>query len=242
MHLGNGDITPMCAVYGATIAGTSLAATAALSRLSRRSDATTDADASPPSLYALATAGVFAAQAFNVPVLPGVSGHLLGGTLVACAFGPARGVLAMSIVLLAQATLFGDGGLAALGVNALTMAVLPCLVVWPLARRLLGAHRPSAIGVGVAAAIATILGALLCSAALCSRISSIDGAVQIVATMLAVHAPIAVLEGALTAGALVASRWLWRLVVVHTTGSRCVRCVARKRGGGVWIERVTRWT
>ena len=63
----------------------------------------------------LVTAFVFAVQMINFPILPGASGHLLGGALVAILVGPWVGSLCIAIVLVVQALLFADGGLTALG-------------------------------------------------------------------------------------------------------------------------------
>lgn len=75
-------------------------------------------------LAALATAFVFAGQMINFPVLPGMSGHLLGGVLAAVLVGPWAGFLVIAIVLIIQAFLFADGGLTALGLNIVNMALI----------------------------------------------------------------------------------------------------------------------
>ena len=75
-------------------------------------------------LAALVTAFVFAGQMVNFPVLPGMSGHLLGGVLAAVLVGPWAGFLVIAIVLIIQAFLFADGGLAALGLNIVNMALI----------------------------------------------------------------------------------------------------------------------
>ncbi len=70
----------------------------------------------------LVAAFVFALQMVNFPILPGVSGHVLGGALAAILVGPYTGALCISIVLIVQALLFADGGLSALGANITNMA------------------------------------------------------------------------------------------------------------------------
>ena len=72
----------------------------------------------------LVTAFVFAVQMINFPILPGASGHLLGGALVAILVGPWVGSLCIAIVLVVQALLFADGGLTALGTNITNMALV----------------------------------------------------------------------------------------------------------------------
>lgn len=75
-------------------------------------------------MAALVTAFVFAAQMINFPVLPGMSGHLLGGVLAAVLVGPWTGFLVIAIVLIIQGLLFADGGLTALGLNIVNMALI----------------------------------------------------------------------------------------------------------------------
>jgi cobalt/nickel transport system permease protein len=79
---------------------------------------------------------VFAAQMINFPVAAGTSGHLLGGALAAILVGPWTGVLAVGVVVLIQALLFADGGLSALGLNLVNMALVTAAVAWPVFRLL----------------------------------------------------------------------------------------------------------
>ena len=106
-------------------------------------------------LAALVTAFVFAGQMVNFPVLPGMSGHLLGGVLAAVLVGPWAGYLVVSIVLIIQAFLFADGGLTALGLNIVNMALIGAVggyLAYRLIFRLMGS-RPDrvALAAGIAA-------------------------------------------------------------------------------------------
>lgn len=77
-----------------------------------------------PILAALA-AGIFAIQAMNIPIGMGTSGHMVGAALVAIVFGsPWAGVLVLTLVLLVQGFVFGDGGITTLGANILNMGVV----------------------------------------------------------------------------------------------------------------------
>lgn len=68
----------------------------------------------------------FLAMMFNVPLIGGTTGHAVGGTLIALLFGPEASCIAVSVALLIQAFVFGDGGVLALGANCFNMAfVLP---------------------------------------------------------------------------------------------------------------------
>jgi cobalt/nickel transport system permease protein len=70
---------------------------------------------------------VFAAQMINFPLPAGTSGHLVGGTLLACTLGPAAACVVMTAILAIQALVFQDGGILALGANILNMAVVGVL-------------------------------------------------------------------------------------------------------------------
>jgi cobalt/nickel transport system permease protein len=129
MHLGNGAITPACAVYSAGLAAAGLGT--ALLALRREGLTGTKAfNAGALGLF------VFGAQMINVPVMPFSSAHLVGGVLLAALAGPGLGALTMSLVLLAQAVFLHDGALVALGANIINMALIPAaMVAWLQARK-----------------------------------------------------------------------------------------------------------
>lgn len=66
---------------------------------------------------------IFAFQFVNYPVPGGTSGHLIGGTLIAVMLGPWASVIILFLVLVVQ-SLFGDGGILALGANAFNMGII----------------------------------------------------------------------------------------------------------------------
>ena len=80
----------------------------------------------------LLTALFFAAMMMNYPILGGTTAHLLGGGAIGLILGPFAGGISVTIILVLQAFLFGDGGLTALGANVLNMGligvVVPCVV------------------------------------------------------------------------------------------------------------------
>lgn len=114
-------------------------------------------------LAALTAAFVFAAQMVNFPVLPGMSGHLIGGVLAAVLVGPAAGYLVLSIVLIVQALVFADGGLSALGLNIINLAGVATVGGYWLYRvilRFLPRTNGSVVGAaGVAAALSVPMAA-----------------------------------------------------------------------------------
>lgn len=68
----------------------------------------------------------FLIMMFNVPLPGGTTGHAVGGTLVAILLGPWAACISVTIALLIQAFLFGDGGILAFAANCFNMAfVLP---------------------------------------------------------------------------------------------------------------------
>jgi cobalt/nickel transport system permease protein len=75
---------------------------------------------------ALASAFSFVVMMFNIPLPGGSTGHAVGGVLIAILTGPWGASLAITIALVVQALLFGDGGLTTLGANCLNIAfVMP---------------------------------------------------------------------------------------------------------------------
>jgi cobalt/nickel transport system permease protein len=67
------------------------------------------------------TALSFIIMMFNIPIPGGTSGHALGAALIAIIFGPWAGFMAICLVLLLQALLFGDGGITTYAINAIAM-------------------------------------------------------------------------------------------------------------------------
>ena len=86
--------------------------------------ARTELDERTVPLAGLVAAFIFAVQMVNFPILPGVSGHLLGGALAAILVGPYTGALCIAIVLVVQSLLFADGGVTALGTNIVNIAII----------------------------------------------------------------------------------------------------------------------
>ena len=123
-------------------------------------------------LIGVGAAFSFLSMMFNVPLVGGTTGHAVGGTLIALLFGPDAACLAVSVALLLQAVIFGDGGILAFGANCFNMAfVLPYVgfFIYKLILKLaggeekagsgfhyLGAAVGSYIGINAAALLAAI--------------------------------------------------------------------------------------
>lgn len=109
----------------------------------------------------------FLVMMFNVPVPGGTTAHAVGGTLIAILLGPEAACISVSVALLIQALLFGDGGILSFGVNSFDMAfVLPYLGYYIY--RLLSAKLKSKRGDYAAAFLGAYIG--INAAALCAAI------------------------------------------------------------------------
>lgn len=75
-------------------------------------------------LMAIGAAFSFVIMMFNVPAPGGTTGHAVGGVLVAILLGPWAAMIAITVALVIQALLFGDGGVLAIGANCFNMAVI----------------------------------------------------------------------------------------------------------------------
>ncbi len=77
-------------------------------------------------MLAIGAAFSFVIMMFNVPIPGGSTGHAVGGVLAALLLGPWAACIAITVALVVQALLFGDGGITAIGANCFNMAfVLP---------------------------------------------------------------------------------------------------------------------
>ena len=195
MHIPDGFID------GGTSAGAAVVAAGGLGVTLRRAGEVLDERRVP--LAGLVAAFVFAAQMITFPVAGGTSGHLLGGALAAVLVGPSVGAVCVAVVLVVQALLFADGGLSALGLNVLNMALVTAFGAWlvvTLLRRLLPDRPPSVVvAAGVAAGVSVVLSSLAFT--LEYAIGGAGGAsvATVAAAMAGTHTLIGVGEGLLTA-------------------------------------------
>jgi cobalt/nickel transport system permease protein len=165
-------------------------------------------------MAALVAAFVFAAQMINFPVIPGMSGHLLGGVLAAVLVGPWAGFIVITIVLVVQAFLFADGGLSALGLNIVNMGLIGAIggyLIYRALLRLVGSKQSMVPAVaGVAAFISVPLAAMgfVIEFAIGGTVESISLA-SVVWAILGTHLLIGIGEGLITflvVGAVMRSR------------------------------------
>ena len=67
---------------------------------------------------------------FNLPIPGGTTGHAVGSAVIAILFGPWAAMIAVSVALIIQALVFGDGGITAIGANCFNMAVFMPLAAY----------------------------------------------------------------------------------------------------------------
>jgi cobalt/nickel transport system permease protein len=155
MHIANGIINgPVAAAFAA------LAAAVLVVCVLR---ARQDLDDRLAPMAGLVAAFIFAVQMVNFPVLPGVSGHLLGGAMAAILVGPWVGALCVAIVLVVQALVFADGGLTALGLNITNMALVGTAAGYLLVATLLRILPRTTTGLGLTAFVASVVSVVVAS-------------------------------------------------------------------------------
>jgi cobalt/nickel transport system permease protein len=77
-------------------------------------------------VLSIGAAFCFTIMMFNIPIFGGSSAHAVGAVLLAILLGPWAACLGVSVALLIQALVFGDGGILAFGANCFNMAfVMP---------------------------------------------------------------------------------------------------------------------
>ncbi len=197
MHISNGIIDNRIALL---FAGVALAGLALCFVQGRR-----ELDDRLVPMAGLVAAFIFAVQMLNFQILPGVSGHLLGGTLAAMLVGPYLGAICVSIVLVVQALIFSDGGVTALGLNITNMALLGTAAGYLLVAALLRVLPRTTWALTATAVIASVVSVTVASQGFVLQYS-LGGAVDvgrslgaIAAAMAGTHTLIGLGEGVITA-------------------------------------------
>lgn len=112
---------------------------------------------------ALSAAFIFIIMMFNVPIPGGTTGHAVGGTLAAVLLGPWAAMIAITVALVIQALLFGDGGILAIGANCFTMAFVLPFVGYYLYRAISYNAPPDSVRRPIGAAIGAYVGLVAAS-------------------------------------------------------------------------------
>ena len=116
MHIPDGYLSPQtCAVAYAAAVPTWVVASRKVGKVVRTRNV---------PLLAMFAALSFLIMMFNIPIPDGTSAHAVGAVVVAVVLGPWAAVIAVSVALLFQALLFGDGGVLTYGANVLNMAIV----------------------------------------------------------------------------------------------------------------------
>ncbi len=120
-------------------------------------------------LLAISAAFSFVIMMLNVPIPGGTTGHAVGAVLAAILLGPWAACLAVTVALVIQALLFGDGGITAIGANCFNMAFVEVFVGYFIyrvlsrgssvtsKRRVLAAGVAGYVGLNVAALTTAVL-------------------------------------------------------------------------------------
>jgi cobalt/nickel transport system permease protein len=216
MHIPDGFLSPP---VWATLDVLSVPAVAWTARRAQR-----DAEDRRIPLMGVMGAFVFAAQMINFPIPLGASGHLVGGALLTVVLGPAAASVVMTAILAIQALVFQDGGIMALGANAINMALAGILAAYvPL--RLWGAQWRSA-AIFTAGSLSVLVSACLALSEL--AISGVPMPARLLWLSLGLFAVNGILEGAITLAAVRAIERLnprWTPAPAQT-GSRALGAVA----------------
>ena len=150
MHIPDGYLSPQtCAAAFVVAVPTWAVATRRVTRVVKTRNV---------PLLAILSALSFLVMMFNVPIPDGTTAHAVGGVIIAICLGPWAAVSAVSVALLFQALLFGDGGVLAFGANAVNMAIILPFVGYGAYRLIAGASPLIATRRTVAAAIGGYLG------------------------------------------------------------------------------------
>lgn len=200
MHMADALISPVVAAAAGVVSVAAIVVAARKVKESDRDGLT--------SMMGIMGAFVFAAQMINFTI-PGTgsSGHIIGGVLLSALLGPWAAFLTLCSVLIVQCLVFADGGLMALGCNILNMAVMSCLVAYPLIFRPLMRIRITSLRLMWASVLTSVAGLLL-GAFLVSVETVLSGVTALpfgtfLSVMIPIHLVIGICEGVATGVVLV---------------------------------------
>lgn len=157
MHIPDGYLSPeTCAAAWAAAVPTLAVATRRVGTQLRTRQVPT---------LAMFSAASFLVMMFNLPVPGGTTAHAVGAVVIAVVLGPWPAMVAVSVALLLQALVFGDGGVLAWGANVLNMAVIMPVVGLAVYRLLAGSSPLTSRRRTLAAAAGGYVGILVASLA-----------------------------------------------------------------------------
>ena len=155
------------------------------------------------ALMGILGAFVFAAQMvnFQLPAMPGTSGHMVGAVLLAIILGPHLAAIVISSVVIVQCLIFQDGGLLALGCNIINIGLVPSYLGYFLYRTVTNG-RFSSLKVYIGAMLASVI-AMEAGAILVAIQAAMSGVLAVplstfLITMIGVHFLVGFVEGLVT--------------------------------------------
>lgn len=119
-------------------------------------------------VLSIGAAFCFTIMMFNIPIPGGSSAHAVGAVLLAILLGPWAACLGVSVALIIQALVFGDGGILAIGANCFNMGFVMPMVGYYIYRAVKGKADERSGRALLAAAIGSYIG--LNTAALCTAL------------------------------------------------------------------------
>jgi cobalt/nickel transport system permease protein len=81
-------------------------------------------------LLTLSAAVSFVIMMFNTPVPGGSTGYAVGDGIIAIVIGPLAAIITISVTLVLQAMIFGDGGITAITTNCFNMGIVVLFVAY----------------------------------------------------------------------------------------------------------------
>lgn len=150
MHIPDGYLGPQ--TYG-VLYGVMVPLWALASRIVRRT-----LEQKQVPFLALGAAFSFVVMMFNIPIPGGSTGHAVGGVIVAILIGPWAALIAISIALVIQAFLFGDGGITAIAANCFNIAFVMPMVGYLVYRLIAKGAAPTSRRLWMAGAVAGYMG------------------------------------------------------------------------------------
>lgn len=198
MHIPDGFVSAPVCVVGAVLSASGLALCA------RKAGANLGERELP--LAGLAAAFFLVLEAPIIPVSVGTNGHLLGGTLAVSLLGPWLGPVVITVVTVVQTLFTGAGGLSALGVNLINLALVPAAIGYPvllairrvLQRFMAPGTAATSIACGVAAAVSVFVASVLFTAEYAIGGTADVSLGKVASTTIGVYAVVAIFEGLVT--------------------------------------------
>lgn len=109
-------------------------------------------------ILSIGAAFCFTIMMFNLPMPGGSSAHAVGAVLLAILLGPWAACIGVSVALIIQALIFGDGGILAIGANCFNMGVVMPFIGYYTYRLLKGKADNLSTRAMVAAAVGGYVG------------------------------------------------------------------------------------